>query len=308
MRSSRTMPIGIALILALVGVVRYCGQRQENPVTGEVQHVTLSPDQEIALGLQSARQMTAQYGGEVRDARLEPYVESVGQRLVARSLAAKGPYRFDFHVLADGKTVNAFALPGGQVFITVALLARMRTEAQLAGVLGHEIGHVIGRHGAQHLAKQQLGQSLVTAVGIGTYDPDRPYRGRSAALFAQAANQLINLRYGREDELESDTYGFQIMTEAGYDPRGILELMQILDEAGRSGQRPPEFLSTHPDPGNRLARLKERLASAPAQKGGLTVGEAEYQRGVLSVLSDAAQRARPGLRPRPQAPPGDDEL
>lgn len=292
-------PIYIALVIALIGGLRYSCQRQKNPITGEMQHVAMSPGQEIALGLHSAREMIAQHGGEVRDRVLEPYVESVGQKLVRRSPKGGAPYRFDFHVLADSRTINAFALPGGQVFITTALLGRMRSEAQLAAVLGHEIGHVIARHGAQHLAKQQLGSMLVTAVGIGTYDPDRRYSGQAAAVLAQATNQLLNLRYGREDELESDRYGLELLRDSGYDPRAIIELMRILEEAGGGG-RQVEFLSTHPNPGNRIGRLREQIEAL--YPGGipssLTVGESEYQRSVLGYLEPGLSGPRPGVRGR----------
>lgn len=288
---SRSLPIGIALLIALVGGLRYCGQRQRNPVTGEMQQVALSPRQEIALGLHSAPLMIARHGGELRDGQVEPYVESVGQRLVAASKAAGGPYRFDFHVLSDARTINAFALPGGQIFITRALLLRMRSEAQLAGVLGHEIGHVIARHGAQHLAKQQLGQLLVTAVQIGSYDPRDPSRNRGASVLAQAAHQMVGLKYGRDDELEADRYGFRIMVAAGYDPRGIAELMQILDDASAGG-RPPEFLSTHPDPGSRrqlLSRMIDAAFPPPASiPPGLRVGREEFTQHVLRPAPSSA--------------------
>ena len=300
-RTSYTIYIGIAV--ALIGALRYSCQRERNPVTGEMQHVAMSPGQEIALGLHSAREMIAQHGGEVRDRVLEPYVESVGQKLVRRSPNGGAPYRFDFHVLSDPKTINAFALPGGQVFITTALLARMRSEAQLAAVLGHEVGHVIARHGAQHLAKQQLGSTLVTAVGIGSYDPDRRYSGRTAAVLAQATNQLLNLRYGREDELESDRYGLSLLRDSGYDPRAIIELMRILEESAGGG-RQVEFLSTHPNPGNRIGRLRELIDSLypggiPA---GVTVGEPEYQRSVLGYLDPSLQGDGPGRGVRSRIP------
>src|SRR5207302_6433444 len=115
-------------------------------------------------------------------------VAAVGQRVLHNSDAARGPYTQNFHyiLLADDQTINAFALPGGQVFITRALLTRLQNEAQLAGVLGHETGHVIGRHSAEHMAKGQLGQMLATAVGIGASD-DRG-RGYTAIIAAQMAN------------------------------------------------------------------------------------------------------------------------
>lgn len=173
-----------------------------------------------------------------------------------QSSAAKSPYPYEFHLLRDSSTVNAFALPGGQIFITAALLSRMSTEAQLAAVLGHEVGHVVGRHGAEQLAKQQLGTALVNGVGIAASGGDDG--GQNAAMIAQAATQLINLRYGRDDERESDQLGLQFMVAAGYNPRGSVELMQILAKAGGGG-RPPEFLSSHPDPGDRIQNLTKAI-------------------------------------------------
>jgi len=232
----------------------------ENPITGESQRVQLSPQQEVVIGRQSAPKMAAQHGNLFPDRTLQEYVDEVGNRVVQNSAAKDSPYPFEFHLLRDPRTVNAFALPGGQVFITAALLSRLNTEAQLAGVLGHEVGHVIGRHGAEHLAKQQLGSALVNAVGIAA--SDRPGSGRQAAILAQAVNQMVNLKYGRDDELESDRLGFQFMTEAGYNPVGIVELMKILDSARGGAGKQPEFMSTHPDPGNRIGQLTDIINEA----------------------------------------------
>ncbi len=253
------MSVLIRLILGLVfvigGLFSYYGNTDVNPVTNEKQRVQLTPRQEVVLGLQSRQQMAAQHGGLYPDENLQAYVKSVGERIVSRSQAAKSPYPFEFHLLRDPQVINAFALPGGQVFITAALFSKLETEAQLAGVFGHEIFHAVGRHGAEHLAKQQLGSSLVNAVGIAASGGNDG--GQTAAMIAQAAGQLANLRYGRQDESESDRYGLQFIVEAGYDPRGIVELMQIL--ARNSGGRQPEFLSSHPDPGNRLETLKGQI-------------------------------------------------
>lgn len=245
--------LGIGVIFAIFGMFNYFTNVSENPITGERQRVQLSPQQEIVIGRQSAPQMAAQHGNLYPDQLLQNYVDEVGNRVVQSSIAKNSPYPFEFHLLRDPQTVNAFALPGGQVFITAALLGRLNSEAQLAGVLGHEVGHVIGRHGAEHLAKQQLGSALVNAVGIAA--SDRSESGRQAAILAQAVNQMVNLKYGRDDELESDLLGFQFMTEAGYNPVGIVELMKILNSArgGAGGQ--PEFMSTHPNPANRIQQL-----------------------------------------------------
>jgi predicted Zn-dependent protease len=250
--------LAIGGLFALFALINYFTSVTENPVTGETQRIQLSPRQEVVLGLESRQQVAAQYGGLYPDATLQNYIDRVGERIVTRSQASESVYPFEFHLLNDSQTINAFALPGGQVFITTALLSRFNSEAQLAGVLGHEIGHVVGRHGAEHLAKQQLGAALVNSVGIAA--SDSPESGRQAAVLAQAVNQLLNLKYGREDELESDRLGFQFMTEAEYNPEGIVEVMQILQSA--RGSQPPEFLSTHPDPGNRVERLQALVEQA----------------------------------------------
>ena len=244
----------IAAIVALFGVLSYCTSTSENPVTGEKQRVRMTAEQEIALGRQLAPQMAAQFGGPSPSAERER-VARVGARIVAQSAAARAPYKFSFHLLADRKTVNAFALPGGQIFITEALLRLLNSDDEVAGVLGHEVGHVLARHSAEHLAKQQLTQSLIGAVAIGS--------GYDTAQLAHLAGSLINMKHGRDDELESDSLGLRLMREAGYDPRAMVSVMQKLEQAS-GGSRQPEFASTHPSPANRIARIKEQLAK-PAQ-------------------------------------------
>ncbi|MSR15621.1 MAG: M48 family peptidase [Gammaproteobacteria bacterium] len=230
----------------------YLGKRSVNPITGETQHVSLSQEQEVAMGLHSAPEMAAQFGGVVRDERIQRLVKGVGQKIVAQSVAASSGYPFVFHVLADDKTVNAFALPGGQIFITVALLSRLRSDDQLAGVLGHEVGHVLARHSAEHMAKQELTAGITGAVvmGAGSYEMGR---------VAQMVGGLINMKYGREDELESDRLGVCLMAQAGYAPSALIDVMKILAEAS-GGARQPEFASSHPSPVNRVARIEAHLA------------------------------------------------
>ena len=249
-----------ALVIALIGLAIYMGQTQVNPVTGEKQHVAMSVDQEMALGLQAAPEMASKMGGDVSpaDDPRAALVDEVGRRLVRNSDASKSPYaeNFHFHLLRDPKTVNAFALPGGQVFITEGLLNRLENEAQLAGVLGHEIGHVIARHSPQQMAKGQLGQILTVAVGVGASDDQG--RGRNAQLVAAMVNQMSQLRFSREDESEADHYGLKYMAQAGYDPSAMLDVMKILKQAS-GGQHPPEFLATHPLPETRLEQIKAEI-------------------------------------------------
>jgi beta-barrel assembly-enhancing protease len=242
----------IGIIVALFALGSYFFRSSENPITGETQRIAMTAEQEIALGKRSAPEMAAQLGGLSRNEQAARTVKAIGDRLVARSVAAKSPYQYSFHVLGDPRTVNAFALPGGPIFITEGLLRLLKTEAEVAAVLGHEIGHVVARHSAERLAKQQLTQGLITAVLLGSGD-------YTTAQLAQMVGGMINMKYGREDELESDALGVRIVAEAGYDPRAMLRVMEVLDKAS-GGSRQPEFFSTHPNPGNRQEHIQAEIA------------------------------------------------
>jgi predicted Zn-dependent protease len=244
----------IALVIAAASLITYFSSRVENPITGETQHINISVEQEIALGVQAAPEMAQQYGGLDPDAQAQELVDQIGQRIVSQSAASRSPYQFDFHLLEDNQTINAFALPGGQIFITAALFDRLQTEDQLAGVLGHEVGHVIGRHSAEHIARQQLTNGLTGAAVIAAYDPNDPSTARTAGM-AMVVGQLVNMKYGRDDELESDFFGVCFLNEAGYDPQAMIGVMEILAEASQ-GNAPPEFFSTHPNPENRVENIQ----------------------------------------------------
>ena len=247
--------IVVAVVIALIALVSFWFGTQENPITGEKERVSLSLEQETRMGLSSAPEMVQQMGGQVpQSSEAAQFVRQTGEKLMRESgLADKMrennvPWQFSFTLLDDPNTVNAFALPGGPVFITTALLDRLENEAQLAGILGHEIGHVVERHGAERMAKQQLGQQLAGAAAVGTGD-------LSAAQATQFISGFINMSYGRQDELESDTYGLNYMIEAGYDPREMVRVMEILKEASGGGGQ-PEFMSTHPLPESRIEDIK----------------------------------------------------
>lgn len=253
----RTSGCGMRMIFAAViligGAVSYFFSTQKNPITGEEQRVKLTPDQEVQLGLSSAPEMAQQMGGVVprNDPRARE-VKEIGDRLVQR--LPENPYQFDFHLLGDAQTINAFALPGGQIFITEALYNKLQNQAQLAGVLGHEVGHVVHRHAAEHMAQAQWYNSIVMATGVGTGD-------NRAAAAAQYVAQVRQLKYGRDDELESDNWGIKLMADIGYDPREMLGVMEVLKAA--SGSRGgSEMMSTHPLPESRVQRINEYLAEA----------------------------------------------
>jgi len=260
----------IAGAIVLFTLFSYMRQSDVNPITGEKQRVALNPQEEIALGLQSAPAMAQQHGGLYPDNNYQAIVDGVGGSLVGaldKYIEKEGrtnPYQFEFHLLADRQAINAFALPGGQCFITYALFDDLanyskateygRFEDRLAGVLAHEIGHVIARHGNQRMAKQKLTQGLIGAasVGGGSYQS-----GQLAAM----VGKMVNMKYGRGAELESDKWGVSLADAAGYDARAMLDVMDILD-ASAAGGGPPEMMSTHPKPANRKEYIKGILRGA----------------------------------------------
>jgi predicted Zn-dependent protease len=252
----------MAAAIAIFSLISYFGTTQNNPITGETQHISITPDQEATLGLQAVPEMESQFGGEDTNANDQAIVTQVGNNILQGSSAGNAPYQFDFHLLADPQTINAFALPGGQVFITRALYEKLQTEGELAGVLGHEIGHVVARHSAEQIAKTQLTEGLTGAAVIAAYDPNNPSSAQSAQI-AALIGQLVTLKFSRNDELEADKFGVCFMNEAGYDPNEMISVMQIL-EASQTGNQPPEFFSTHPNPGNRIQQIQSDIQNISA--------------------------------------------
>jgi predicted Zn-dependent protease len=248
----------IAAAVAIFSLFTYFTTRQTNPVTDEVQNISMTVEQEIMLGQQAAPEMVAQFGGLSANEQLQAQIDQIGQKILGGSEASEAPYPFEFNVLADQQTVNAFALPGGQIFITEALLGLLQSEGEIAGVLAHEVVHVVGRHSAEQVARAQLTEGLTGAAVLATYDPNNPSTQQSAAM-AQLIGQTINMKYGRDDELESDRLGVAYMADAGYDPRALIRVMQVLAQANE-GAQPPEFLSTHPDPGNRVEQIEATIS------------------------------------------------
>lgn len=251
MRGKSRIKLFIGLAIALFAIIKYCASSDKNPYTGKEQHISLTPEEEIAIGLQSAPQMAQQHGGLYPDNKYQAMVDAVGEKLVINSVAAESPYQFEFHLLADANVINAFALPGGQVFITYALFSQLENEDQLAGVLGHEIGHVVGRHSADRISKQGLTQGILSGVAVGS-------ESQSATQMAAVIANVVNMKYGRDDELESDNLGVKFMIEAGYNPEEMIGVMEILKNAA-GPNRVPEFQSTHPDPENRIQKIQEAI-------------------------------------------------
>ncbi len=259
----------IALAIAAFAFLSYYAKPGDvNEVTGEIERVALTDEaDEIQLGLQAKPELIGMHGGTSQNLAAQQQVQTVGWRLLGAldkelekfnrenpGANRRNPYEqaFQFTLLSDSKTVNAFALPGGQVFITEALFKALETEGQLAGVLGHEVGHVLSRHGNKQMARQGLFQGLAGAIGVlgGTQE---------SAQMAQMVSATLSMKYGREAELESDDWGVRLTYQAGYDPRAMIGVMKVLDEAS-GGQAPPEFFSTHPKPANRVEFIERAIA------------------------------------------------
>ena len=253
----------MALGLIVFAFIKYSTSttKQENPFTGDtVTVMKMTPEEETALGLQSVPEMAQQFGGEVRDALVRNKINQIGHRLLdakERIVSKRGKqeqefdYEFQFHVLNDMKTINAFALPGGQIFITMALLSKLPNEDAVAGVLGHEIGHVVCRHSMQQMAKDGLLSGIVNAGMVLTSDGTR-----NNAQVAQMVGTFLQTKNGREAESQSDRVGIQLMLEAGYKPEALLDVMKVLADSMKGGGRPPEILSTHPFPETRAKQIE----------------------------------------------------
>lgn len=207
------------------------------------------------MGQEGHKAVLQEYG-VYEDPRMQALLDSVGQALAKQSHLPQLEWHF---TLLDDPTVNAFAMPGGYIYVTRGIMAHLSSEAQLAGVLGHEIGHVVARHSAAQMAKAKLTQGLTGAAVLATYDPNDPSTQRNAAVAAMIGN-LVNMKFGRDDELQADNLGVRFLAEAGYDPRAMLTVMDILKQAS-GGARQPEFFSTHPNPENRAERIQAAIGA-----------------------------------------------
>ncbi|MEJ2483354.1 MAG: M48 family metalloprotease [Gemmatimonadota bacterium] len=229
-----------------------------NPATGGSMLSLVSEGQEIEMGQQYRLEVEREQG-LYDDSALNAYVDSVGQALAAVSERPDLPWSF---AVVDDPVVNAFALPGGPIYLARGIMAHFNSEAELASVLGHEIGHVTARHIVEQMSRQQIAQLGLIASMIAVPDLMPYSEGLSGAL------GVVFLKFGRDDEAQSDELGFRYMTRLGYDPQGAVDMFEILDRQGEgSGRAIPEWASTHPDPGNRIAAAEERIAKSGLRDG-----------------------------------------
>lgn len=251
-RMERTARRGIPLRTALALLATGCAV---NPATGERQFLLVSQSQEIAMGREADPQVIASYG-LYPDTDIQTYVRGIGERLA--SLTTKPDLPWTFRVV-DDPIVNAFALPGGFVYVTRGIMVYFESEAELASVLGHEIGHVTARHSAEQMTQQQIAQ-----VGLAAGTILLPKYADLAGV-AGAGLSLMFLKFSRDDEREADDLGLRYMTRGGYDAAempGVFAMLQSVSDASGGGGL-PNWLSTHPDPTDRQERIERRLDSLP---------------------------------------------
>jgi beta-barrel assembly-enhancing protease len=253
----------IALVFVAIALFKWFSTpKYRSAVTDEDHRAVGDISQDVAMGLQAAPEMMQQHGGEHRDTKLQSLVDQIGAKLVKANSQGDwasefNQYKWDFHLLADEEMINAFALPGGQVFFTYGLLKHLKSEDEVAGVMGHEIGHVIARHSAQQMAKNGFIGGLVQAGTMATAGD-----GGGSPQMAQMVGKLLSTRYGRGDETQSDKLGVQFMMNAGYNPQGLIKVMEILAKTMGGSGRPPEYLSSHPNPENRIEAIQGFIEQA----------------------------------------------
>jgi len=249
----------LALLLVIVACLIPPAGCSENPVTGKRQILLISREQEIAMGEEAAPRFEEEFGGKVPDESLQRYVGAIGQKVSSHSDRPM-PYEF---VLVRSDVPNAFALPGGKIFITAGLMRRMTNERQLASVLAHETGHVAARHNVMGMQRQMGAAVLVKVAGVLAGEDKQ----QMAEAVAKVVSSMANLRYSRDDEYLADTVGVRYMALAGYNPWGMVEMLTVLQ--GLSESEPgslAELFGTHPLTSKRIDNARRAIEADEACK------------------------------------------
>lgn len=253
--------LGLGLATGPLGCAR-------NPVTGKSELSLVSESQEIQMGQQAAQEV-AQTIGFYKDDKIQAYVASLGKAIAVKSERPKLPW--EFHVVDDA-SVNAFALPGGFIYVTRGLMTSINDEAELATVIGHEIGHVTNRHSVQQISKAQLAQ---LGLGLGSIlSSDIARYGQ----LASAGLSVLFLKYSRDAENQADQAGFRYALQQGYDVREMSKVFETLDRISQTsdGGKLPEWLATHPNPGNRIKHIQKMLDTTHVDLSRAKVNREEY--------------------------------
>ncbi len=269
----------LATTVVLLALVSGCAI---NPATGDEELMLFSADQDVKIGNKYGPEFERALGGRYPDENLQNYVNDIGQRIARFCHRPDIAYHF---CVARERQINAFAIPGGYVFITRGLLEELDSEAQLAAILAHEISHVVARDSMVALSRQIGMMALVAAAAAADS------RGQAVAG-TSFVGSMLSLQYSRNDEKDADLIGLGYMVQAGYDPNGVVEAMKVLQELQTI--RPIEFFSTHPNPESRITYLEDRIEQRYGSLSLLKTGREEYEQSVLSVLK-ADKRREPVL-------------
>ena len=273
----------IAMVTLGFAAVAFGARRPGDPLKPGLNF--FSKQQDVEVGQENAKQVLSQYD-VVKNQFLQDYVQRLGQKLAASPDAAKSGFKFTFTVL-NVDEVNAFALPGGPMFIYTGLLKVVDNEAQLAGVMGHEMAHVILRHGTHEATKASGIQLLAGGLGA-ILGGESSVGGKLAqAGLGLTANSFI-LKFSRDAETEADAMGSHMMAESGYDP---VQMAKFFQKLAAGGQQPPQILSDHPNPGNREAAIVAEVATLPARRYGYESGDLARAKRELALVPKPVKKA-----------------
>jgi len=262
----RRIALSLLAISLLVGQLNCSGSRQGGMQAPPGSHSQprfkpgfnlFSPEQDVEVGRQSSQQILAETP-MLDDPQIDGYIKRLGAKLAAKAAGERFPYQF--RVVAT-REINAFALPGGFLFVNAGAIAAARNEGELAGVMAHEIAHVSLRHGTNQATKAELARRGLGILGSIAASGNNPDLGRAVGAIGGLGANMLFLKYGRAAEKEADLEGARIMVEAGYDPRDMANFFKTLQSQG--GQRVPEMMSDHPDPGNRVKYITEEIKRLP---------------------------------------------
>ena len=252
-----------------------------------------SKEQDVQVGQESAAQVRKQMT-MVKDPFLNQYVSNVGKRLANAQEAKDSGFPFTFEVVAD-PSINAFALPGGPMFINTGLLKAVDNEAQLAGVMGHEMSHVILRHGTNRATKSQMIQ--LPAV-LGSQMAGGSMMGQLAQIGIGLGANSVLLKFSRGAESQADLLGSHLMAESGYDPVQMAKFFQKLEADG--GARGPQFFSDHPNPGNRQAAIQREVTRMPQQHYGYQTGQFQRMKQIAAAIKEPPPKQPAQQQQQPQ--------
>lgn len=265
--SSRGRKSGLAIALPLViglGIVafQFCSaEKAVVPITGREQRVGMSDDQQMQLGAQYYDQFIQQERGDLITSGADfETVKEVTDAIIAVAEEYKPEFEWDV-ALVDDPQANAFCLPGGKMVVYTGILGPARTAEGLATVLGHEVAHAVAEHGAERIFRQQLTDTAVQ-FAAGAFADDPVEFRNIAGLLGAGAQVGLSLPWSRDQESEADHIGLIFMARAGYDPRAAIGFWERMEEAGKGQQRPPEYLSTHPESTTRIEQIEGWLPEA----------------------------------------------